>query len=131
MERQKNCRFYALSEDESGKCLVVLLGANGSVYRHWKEGRDEREMLTRLNARNQLIHRTRGIIKKFFGTWKCSHGPRRMRRQVSPKPLRKSITPSSPTLPLRPRCPSLAKMQEHQFCRPPRRGRPELGLPSI
>ena len=42
-------------------------------------GRDEAEMLARLEAWNQPIHRIRGRIEKIFGTWKRSYGLRRMR----------------------------------------------------
>lgn len=42
-------------------------------------GRGETETLARLDAWNQPIHRIRGRIEKIFGTWKRSHGLRRMR----------------------------------------------------
>lgn len=42
-------------------------------------GRDETQMLKRLNAWNRPIHRVRGRIEKIFGTWKRSYGLRRMR----------------------------------------------------
>jgi transposase, IS5 family len=42
-------------------------------------GGDEAETLARLEAWNQPIHRIRGRIEKIFGTWKRSHGLRRMR----------------------------------------------------
>jgi IS5 family transposase len=42
-------------------------------------GRDEQDILARLKAWNQPIHRIRGRIEKIFGTWKRSYGLRRMR----------------------------------------------------
>ncbi len=42
-------------------------------------GDDEQETLTRLQAWNQPIHRSRGRIEKIFGTWTRSYGLRRMR----------------------------------------------------
>jgi IS5 family transposase len=42
-------------------------------------GRDEAETLRKLKEWNQPIHRVRGRIEKFFGTWKRCYGLRRMR----------------------------------------------------
>jgi IS5 family transposase len=42
-------------------------------------GRDAAEVLARLDAWNQPIHRVRARIEKIFGTWKRCYGLRRMR----------------------------------------------------
>jgi IS5 family transposase len=64
---------------ETFRAAVRAKGGTPRVVATHMWGRDEEETLAEPDAWDQPIHRIRGRIEKIFGTWKRSHGLRRIR----------------------------------------------------